>query len=192
MSDTYRLSYQDKMHEFSSLAEAQNFLDSLPSRAGVEILDAPLLFTYLNAPGAPITNWREIISEVDNEWKTAGTTDHRVALLAAFKATMDIAETTIAPDDLQKFRDAREKHYKSFIVEETLVGQNVCTETLDAVTRREVEAGRMSANDPLRKGAEAAMAEPHLSRAELEVIARQQDEKRSGFWSRTFGKLFRG
>ena len=45
MSDTYRLSYQDKMHEFSSLAEAQNFLDSLPSRAGVEILDAPLLFT---------------------------------------------------------------------------------------------------------------------------------------------------
>ena len=65
MLPNYRLSHDGKTHEFESLEEAQEFLDKPPSRAGVEILEAPQLFRLLNAPGAPLTNWRDIIKEID-------------------------------------------------------------------------------------------------------------------------------
>lgn len=121
----------------------------------------------MDAPGAPLDNWREIIKEIDKEFPVAESEEKRVALLAVFKATMDIAEGTIAQGDLERFRDARSKHYKSFLVQECLVGQNVCTETMYAVVQREVAAGRMAPDDTLRKTAEAAMAAPHFTRAEL-------------------------
>jgi hypothetical protein len=121
----------------------------------------------MNAPGAPLINWREIIKEINSEFGPAATTDYRVALLQMFKTTMDIAETTIAPEDLETFRKARRKHYHSFIVQEALVGENICTETLDAVTQREIAADRMAPDDSLREIAVRGMAAPHLSRAEL-------------------------
>ena len=118
-----------------------------------------------------MTNWREIIDEINSEWQRASTTEQRVSLLAMFKATMDIAETTIAPEDLEKFREARVRHYKTFIVEEALVGTNVCVETLFAVTEREITAGRMLPDHTLRQLAVKQMVEPHLSRAELQAQA---------------------
>lgn len=121
----------------------------------------------MNAPGAPFINWQGIIKEINNEFPAAETEDKRVALLAAFKATMDVAESNIAPEDVERFRDARSKNYNIFIVQECLVGQHVCTETMYTVTGREVAAGRMAPDDTLRETAEAAMAAPHLTRAEL-------------------------
>ena len=121
----------------------------------------------LDAPGAPAANWREIAEEVNAEWEKAITPDQRVALLAVFQATMDIAETVIAPGSLDAFKDARHRHYKSFVLQECMVGTNVCVETLDEVTRREIDAGRMAEDDELRNLAEMSMAAPHMSRAEL-------------------------
>ena len=170
----YRLIYQDKAHEFHSEAEAQDFLDNLSSRAGVEIVEAPLLFQLLNALGAPFFNWREINKEICDEFGRATTEDQRVALLALFKSTMDIAETTVAPEDLERFQDARLKQYKLFIGQEALVGENICIETLQAITQREIAAGRMAPDDGLRKLAEMGMAAPHLSRAKLMATAAGQ------------------
>src|SRR4051812_22117986 len=95
-------------------------------------------------------SWREIVKEINAGWARASTTEQRVSLLAMFKAMMDIAETTVAPDDLEKFKEARSKHYNTFIVEEALVGTNVCMETLLAVTEREIAAGRMLPGHNLR------------------------------------------
>jgi hypothetical protein len=122
-------------------------------------------------PASAMTDWREIISEINSEFPQATSVDQRVALLAMFKATMDIAEKIIVPEDLATFREARAKHYAAFIVGETLVGTNVCVETLNEVTQREVAAGRMQPDAQLRQNAILAMAAPHLSRQELIAIA---------------------
>ena len=95
---------------------------------------------------------------------------------------MDIAETTVAPEDLKTFQGARLKHYKTFIVQEALVGENVCVETLNAITQREIAAGRMTPDEELRKTAEMGMAAPHLSRAELMAMAAKQHAKPASAW----------
>ena len=59
------------------------------------------------------------------------------------------------------------------------MGTNVCVETLDAVTRREVEADRMAPDDELRVAAVNGMAAPHYSRAELEALAVQNSNASS-------------
>jgi hypothetical protein len=141
--------------------------------------ETSLLQQLLDAPGAPLTNWREIVEEVNAEFARCTTSDCRVALPATFKATIDIAETTVVPEDLETFRQARLRHYKSFVVQEATIGGNVCVETLDAITQREVAAGRMAPSDSLREVAVASMAAPHLSRAELVAMeeAKQHDEQ---------------
>ena len=138
--------------------------------------DSTLLEQLMDKPGAPFVNWEDIIKQVDEDFPLADTEAKRVALLAVFKATMDIAESNVAAEDIEKFRDARSKHYKSFLVQECLVGEDVCTETMFAVTAREISAGRMSANDSLCQLVEAAMAAPHLTRAELLRKAERPDE----------------
>jgi hypothetical protein len=190
----YRIVHESQVHEFSSMEAAQQFLDNLPSRVGVEIVEAPLLFQYLNAPGAPLVNWREINAEICEEFGRAKTEDYRVSLLAGFKATMDIAETTVAPESLKTFQEARSKQYKTFIVEEALVGENVCVETLDLVTKREIAAGRMAPDHTLRKLAEESMAAPHLSRAELlaQAGAQAQHAAPTSLWQRLSAWLKKG
>lgn len=170
----YQLTFEDKQYNFQTLSEAQDFIDKLPSGAELKMSGVPLLQQLLNATGAPLVNWREIIDEINHEFGRAKTEDHRVALLATFKATMDIAETNVAPEHLETFKDARLKHYKSFIFQETLIGANICVETLDAVTQREIAAGRMSPHDNLRRDALELVAAPHQSRAELIAIHAKQ------------------
>lgn len=102
--------------------------------------ELPLLQKLLNAPGVPLVNWREINKEICSEFGRATTEDYRIALLEGFKSTMDIAESTVAPEDKKAFQDTRLKQHKTFIVEEALVGENVCVETLHAITQREIAA----------------------------------------------------
>ena len=117
-------------------------------------------------------NWRQLREEIHAEHENAASPTEREQLLAVFAALMDLVERTdIAPENIAEFRETRLKDYHLLVVREALVGENVCTETLDSVTRREVEAGRMSPDDELRVGAINAMVAPHYSRAELEAIA---------------------
>lgn len=138
-----------------------------------------LLQDLMDEPGAPLTNWREIIKAINDEFPAAKTEQHRVALLTVFRSTMDIAEKTVAAEDLAKFQEARGQNYSSFLVEEALIGEHVCVETMYAITQREIDAGRMTPDDNLRKGAEAGMAAPHNSRAELIKIAARTGAKPS-------------
>lgn len=83
---------------------------------------------------------------------------------------MDIAETTVVPENLQIIREARDKQYNSLILQECLVGENFCIETLYAVTSREISAGRMDESNRLRQVALDGTSAPHLTRAELIAV----------------------
>jgi hypothetical protein len=158
---------------------AQAYIDQIQSpRGDLQISGGTTLFQLLNEVGAPMCNWREINVEICSEWNQTFTWNQaesnwpilsvkRVHLLALFKTVMDIAESTVAPEDVQIMRDTREGQYKSFILQECMVGENVCTETLYAVTEREIKAGRMDSTNSLRKIAADGISAPHLTRAEL-------------------------
>jgi hypothetical protein len=113
------------------------------------------------------------------EFDAATTSAQRGTLLAIFKAVMDNVERNLAarPDQaqlLKDFREARAKDYNIFIAKECtvgldtpVVGGDISVDKLMEVTNREVEAGRMTEDHSLRKGALEAAAAPHHSHAEL-------------------------
>lgn len=130
-------------------------------------------------------DWRKIREEIHDEHDRATTTAERVTLLEIFQAVMNQVERSgLSPEDLESFKDARKKDYNLLIVKETRVGENVCTETLYAVTEREVAVGRMAPDHPLRAAAVEAMAAPHLSREELVAIAQGKRAESTSFGAR--------
>lgn len=182
-----QITHHGHQHEFSDLEAAQAFLDQLPSpRDDLEIVGGSLLFRLLNEIGAPMHNWREINQEICNEWTRMfqqiqsetdmmRTAERRASLLETFKVVMDVAESTVVADDLEGIRTARDQQYKIFIYQEAMVGENVCVETLYAITQREIDAGRMPLDHSCRQIAEDAMAEPHSTRAQLLSMKEEKD-----------------
>jgi hypothetical protein len=53
------------------------------------------------------------------------------------------------PEDMEKFKKARQRDYCLLLIREALVGENVCPQKLEAVTQREVKAGRMASDNDL-------------------------------------------
>ena len=106
------------------------------------------------------------------------TTDphERVVLLKLFHLVLDAAERSgnVAPENLDTFRQIRAKDYRLLLMREVLIGENVSTKLLNAVTQREVQAGRMSEQDELRLFAVKALAEPYLSVQDLLRIEQQR------------------
>jgi hypothetical protein len=99
--------------------------------------------------GSPLP-WTKIREEIHDEYKQASTADREI-LLATYKAVMDSVERHIGPADLETFRTTRRQDYNLLLVSECIVGEgDVSPEMLEAVTRREVAAGRMAADDELR------------------------------------------
>ena len=146
------------------------------------------LMELTESPAYAMVEWREVIKEIDIELKNDNSIEKRDALLQMFKTTMDLAEGTIVPEDLETFKEARRKHYHLHIVSEVLVGEEVCVETLFAVTSREIAAGRMTEENNLRKIAVDGCAAPHLSRSELEEKAREPKvEEKQGLVGRVKG-----
>ena len=80
---------------------------------------------------------------------------------------MESVEKTISLEERENFKYIRWWHYRNYLLQEVLVGQDLCVETLYAVTEREIAAGRMEPADRLRDIALRGMAQPHLTRAEL-------------------------
>lgn len=148
------------------------------------------LLRLLNDSGAPHHNWREIREEICVQWSSAKTIESRIELLDMFKTTMDIAETLIAEESLDVFREARRKDYHSFIVEEALIGSNISVELLSKLTQREVASGRMSPDSNLCKIAEDGMAAPYLSIEDLVKLSEEtaKTQIRGGFFRRLFRK----
>jgi hypothetical protein len=156
--------------------------------------ERPVLEQLLDAPGAPLANWREIIDAINDEFGRARTENYRASLLSVFKAIMDVVESAIPSEDvgtLTAFQDARRKHYDTFVIQEALVGQNVSIEMLDAITAREIASGRMPPDHELRKLAQIGTAFPHFSHADLlaKIGLQQDDGKSPSLWHRLWDRI---
>jgi hypothetical protein len=120
---------------------------------------------------ATTTDTQAISDRFHEEFDAATTVDQRSALLAMFKTTMDARERHIAKtgaaEQLAAFQKGRICDYTSFIAQESEVDGTVSPDMLVAVTNREIAAGRMTEDDPMRLAAVNAAAVPHPSHAEL-------------------------
>lgn len=142
------------------MREIESFLDEMKAKATA---NEPLDFKHTR--DRVLALWDRAESEAD-----------RSILLGIFSASADCVERAIDKTDLlDKFRNAREADYRSLLVQESLIGEHVCVETLEKVTSREVLAGRMKHDHSLRELAVSRAAVEHPSRLELiEIeIARQ-------------------
>lgn len=113
-----------------------------------ELLEAAEKFPHLL-----LVNLREIRDEIHNEHMRAKTFEGRGALLAIFKSVMDYVEraSNFEPGGLEKFKETRRKDYCLFLARECLQPDGyVDPMMMEAVTRREVDAGRMAPDDELR------------------------------------------
>jgi hypothetical protein len=96
-------------------------------------------------------DWKTARDEIHAEHARATTSEERAMLIAAFVVITDrVEKTAIPPENLAKFRETRTKDYNLLIVSEAVVDGNVSPTLLDAVTRREIAAGRMAADHNLR------------------------------------------
>lgn len=146
-----------------------------------EFPEFPRLQHLLNAPGAPLVNWREIVAAIDAEFGNAKTVESRVALLAAFNVAMDGVEATPPRFNLETFRTVRLLQYDALLMREAMVDEGDSTETLDRITKREIAAGRMSSDNQLRKIAEDGLKQ-------LRQVS-TADAKRSDPWASAWGSL---
>jgi hypothetical protein len=104
-------------------------------------------------PALLLVNLREIRDEIHNEHKRAPTFGQRGALLAIYKSVMDYVEgaSNFEPEGLEKFKKTRRQDYCLFLARECAQPDgNVDPVMMEAVTRREVDAGRMAEDDELR------------------------------------------
>src|SRR5690348_2913967 len=85
---------------------------------------------------------------------------------------MDNAEPQISSADLDRFLTMRRQAYNQMLVREALVDGNVSPYALDAITRREIEAGRMAPDDELRD----------IARVGTEVLSLSRPSKGTDGW----------
>jgi hypothetical protein len=139
-------------------------------------MSAEELLEMTSSPLVAITNPGEIRNKIHGEFDAATSSEQRGALLAIFKATFDITESHLvknSPEKLAEFQKARAQDYALFLVKECTVGLaspgggDVSVEMMKAATDREVVAGRMTEDHPLRKLAIEGYAAPHLTHIEL-------------------------
>jgi len=95
---------------------------------------------------------RPLRDEIVQLNKTAQTDEEQSALLFAFNALMDRTETMgLDRDTLEKLRGLRKADYLAMLNVPALRGDLIDPDRLEAITRREVEAGRLAADDDFRR-----------------------------------------
>jgi hypothetical protein len=138
-------------------------------------MSAEELLKMTEKVSSAVTDTHAIRDKIFEEFDAAANSDQRSALLAIFKATMDVAESYLAKkgdkQELAKFRESRAEDYTRLLVKESTVDGTlegaVSPELFMAVTNREIAAGRMTADDPIRRSVVAAAGAQHPSYAEL-------------------------
>ena len=133
------------------------------------------------AGGDPAINWRSLLEQLREEHHNAPSTEERVQLLEIRDTLMNLIEETDTPEDqIPAFRKFRLQEYHALVLREAVIGRNVCIEMLDAITIREMAAGRMAPDDELRDLVKTGRAVPHYSQAELELIAMREAKEAAG------------
>jgi hypothetical protein len=127
-----------------------------------------------------VTNTQAIRDKIFEEFGAATSSEQRDSLLAMFTATMNVAESWLAgsgtQQQLEEFRRARADDYTKLLVNESTVAGVVSPVTFMAVTNREISAGRLTPDDPIRQVAvKAAAAIPQVTHGELLAIAEAKE-----------------
>jgi hypothetical protein len=114
-------------------------------------------------------DWKQVREDIHDEFDKPQTNNEKDLLLALFHLTMDAIErqATLTPDELAAFKKTRGEDYSLLLVKESLIGENVSPELLEAATSREIAAGRMGQDHGLRKAALEGMAAPHETKEEM-------------------------
>lgn len=149
-------------------------------------MSAAELLEMTSTPDAAIMDLPAVRDKIFEEFGGAPSGEHRGAILALFHATMNMAESFLAKgghmEALAKLREARTEDYTKLLVTESTVdgtfAGTVSPERLMAVTNREIAAGRMTHDDPIRQmavGLAAAAALP----SDAELLAQEEARKRA-------------
>lgn len=118
-------------------------------------------------PAEALAGWRRVRVQIHDAFERAASVQQRCALLALNQSIMNMVDKAMDPKDLENFREIRGHSYSLLVVKECLVGDEVCANTADAVTRREVAAGRMAPNHGLRELKQMRAFAAHLKRTRL-------------------------
>jgi len=100
--------------------------------------------------------WNKFRGEIVEHFRRATTTPERVALLRAYKALMDAVEQApgFAEEDAGKIKKLRLREYRLMLIAEAARPDGLAEpQKMEVITRREIEAGRMSPDDGLREDA---------------------------------------
>ena len=134
-----------------------------------EILERMLAAGYEGS----LREWNKFRNEIVKNFKRVSTTSERVALLRAYKALMDAVEQApgLASKDIAEINEARLSEYRLMLVAEGAGPDGFLdSQKMEEITRREIEARRMSPDDVLRKDTVRALGEigvgmPPITRA---------------------------
>lgn len=137
-------------------------------------------------------DFRAVREEIHALSESTSDVGERVVLLQVFHAVMEMVERSgvLEPERLEVFRTTRAQDYRLLLTREVLIGENASAELLDAVTQREVQAGRMREDDELRQVAVKAISEPYLSVQQLLQLEQERHAAatKSKGWRKWFGK----
>jgi hypothetical protein len=117
-----------------------------------------LLKRLSSVPCGSELDFLKIRDEIFENYERATTTHERNALLDIRNAIMDNFERSISSDDLEAFKKVRQQEYRLLLITEAVSGEYISPKAIDAVTRREVAAGRMAPDDEFRQLAAAGGA----------------------------------
>jgi hypothetical protein len=143
------------------------------------------LMKMTETPETIQANIVEIRETIFSEFRIAENENQRGALLGLFCSVLDIVESTVAdPQLLESLKKSRESDYRSMLTEEALIYGNISIDILNSVTLREIAAGRMPPDHPLRGIAEMGMQAPHPSTVELIEMGQNRNPAKTG-WLRS-------
>jgi hypothetical protein len=140
---------------------------------------ADLLSRMMKLERLTLFDVRPLRDEIVQLNTTAQTDEEQSALLFAFNALMDRTETIgLDRDALERLKGLRKADYLMMLNVQATRGDLIDPDRLEAVTRREVEAGRMAADDEFRR----------LSIAGASVLGKRLPSERRSWFQRLFGR----
>lgn len=141
-----------------------------------------LLDDMISAPDGQI-NIKEFRDRIVALHEESGSEDERTILIQCYCNLMDLAErqATTHQIDVERLREVRSSEMRFFCIKEAMLdGENIDPDELLRVASREVDAGRMPADDFL---------EHARAGADVFGTARQSEESKGrGFLSRLLGR----
>lgn len=103
-------------------------------------------------------DWRAARDEISELHGKARTEEEYVTLLEAFNALVCVGPEAYTPEVWQKMLPVALAEYKLFLNIEAMEDGNINPVKLERITRREVEAGRLNAEDSMRELAVAGVS----------------------------------